>query len=130
MPSKLKIISYNCRSFSSNIGIISLLLHRCDILLLRETLINKTNEYKLDNLDPAFTCSYVPAVRKSSNFVGRSSGGLAIFWRKISNLKITPMITNERIMGINLNFIGTNYLLLNVYCPCDYRNVARQFGGL
>ena len=59
------------------------------------------------------------ASRSNDNFVGRCSGGLAILWRKSSNVKITSIEVSSRTLGLKLEVIGAVYLLLNVYCYCD-----------
>ena len=55
----LRIISYNCQSLNAKLDIVS-------------TLLNAIN---------------IPSVRKLGPLYGRSSGGLAILWKKNSNLK-------------------------------------------
>ena len=69
------------------------LLEDFDILMLQETFLSTDECSLLDTFDSRFLCAYVPATRNPEVFVGRSSGGLAIFWRKNigSNLNFTPV---------------------------------------
>ena len=119
----LRIISYNCQSFSTKIHQINSLLNICDILILQETLLMEHNFQIAENLNKDFMCSNSAAVRNITNFSGRSSGGLTIFWRKFNNVNITPFFVTSRIMGIRLKFNHITYALLNIYCNCDYRTI-------
>ena len=120
---ELKIISYNCQSFKSNIDIVKELLHKCDVLFLQETLIDDNNFSLLDQIDDDFMSAYLPATRKVDCFVGRSRGGLAVLWRKGTVLKFTPVNYENRIMGLKVfSNIDSVMLILNVYMPCDYGN--------
>ena len=69
MNSNLKIISYNCQSLRSNVGIVQNLLTNCDILCLQETLIDENNCGILDQIDENFMSAYVPSVRKPDCFI-------------------------------------------------------------
>ena len=123
MALNLRVISYNCQSFNSKTQIIESLLNSCDILCLQETLLNDENSSNLDKLDHNFLTAHVPAVRNLENFRGRASGGLALFWRKSDNVKCFPVLFSDRVMGLRIHFNDINYLLLNVYCFCDYGNI-------
>ena len=123
MDNKLKIITYNCQSFASSIEVISDLLKRCDVLLLQETLINDVNSYLLEGLDDNFCLSYTPSSRPSNVLHGRSSGGLAVYWRRLKDIKFKPIYFSSRIMGLRLDFQNCSYLVCNVYFPCDYRDL-------
>ena len=122
MEHKLKINSYNCRSLNSNAQIVQSLLKDLDILCLQETLIDENNHDNLDKLDPNFMYAYVPAFRKADCFVGRSSGGLAIMWRRPLNFQCVPFTFDKRIMGLKITFGSFSILILNVYFICDYGN--------
>ena len=123
MDNKLRIITYNCQSFTPSIEVISDLLSRCDILLLQETLISDMNSYLLDGVDDNFCSSYTPSSRQNNLLYGRSSGGLAIYWRRLKDIRFKPMYFSNRIMGLMLYFENLSYLICNVYCPCDYRDL-------
>ena len=120
----LKVISYNCQSVRAHSEIISKLLCDCDILLLQETFLSDINSDVLDNINLDFSAAHTPAIRKIDQFYGRSSGGLAILWRKSYNMKIFPVCFNERCMGIRVEFGEISYLIINVYLNCDYGNHA------
>ena len=117
----LNIISFNCRSANSNLEIIRLLMNECDILFLQETLLSENNHYILGNLGAGFNYAHTPATRSHDNFCGRSSGGLALLWKKVNNLKFYPIHFTNRIMGLRIDSGTARYLLVNVYAPCDYR---------
>ena len=120
--SKLKVISYNFQSFCVNQDIILNLLNHCDVLLLQETLLGSNDKWKMGNLNSQFDFFGAPAVRNSNNFVGRSSGGLGILWRKSLGIITDASKHDDRIISVTLTSSSANYLLLNIYCICDYRN--------
>ena len=91
MCSKLRIISYNCQSFSIKVNIIQELLNDCDILLLQETLLTENNCMNFDQIDNNFVSASIPAVRANDVTSGRASGGLAIFWRKTDDISCFPI---------------------------------------
>ena len=118
----LKTISLNCQSAKANVGLISRLLNKCDILCLQETLLSEDNINILENISDDFSTVHIPSIRKQGNFYGRSSGGLAILWRNNNDYKFFPVYCNSRCLGIKM-YSGENvYLLLNVYLNCDYGN--------
>ena len=124
MPSKLKLISYNCQSLNAKSAIIANLLKECDVLCLQETLIDKNNSYHLDQFDNNFSFEYEPAYRNSSSSRGRSSGGLSIFWRGAKDITFKPLFFDKRIMGLKVTFNGGySILILNIYFICDYDNI-------
>ena len=124
MTTNLNIISYNCQSLNLNAAIIQDLLKSCDILCLQETLIDDNNRLNLENLSNDFMTAYIPAQRKPGCFVGRSSGGLAILWKKMDVLCCTPLLFDRRIIGLSIKLPDdNNILILNAYFPCDYGNL-------
>ena len=84
-------------------------------------MLHEDNSMNLFNLGQDFGISYVPALRNSMNLVGRCSGGLAIIWRKSDTITFRPINFSERIAGLKLTVGNETYLLLNVYCFCDYK---------
>ena len=121
MESSLRIISYNCQSFNSNAHVIKTLLGKCEVLLLQETLIPNDGFAVLDTLSDEFAYASVPAKRKNDVFVGRSSGGLVIYWKKMNNIFCKPVYFSDRVMGLKLKYEQYTCLILNVYSICDYR---------
>ena len=122
MNSKSRIISFNCQSFNKKRVIIDSLLQECDIICLQETFITDHNNHSYDNLNTNFVGNYTSADRKPGQVAGRSTAGLAIFWRSSLNLNCNTIKFSDRIMGLNIKTNNFNYLLLNVYCFCDYDN--------
>ena len=60
------------------------LLNGYEILLLQETPQPESRSGILDGFDDGFVTVtvFIPAIRKDDILVGRSSGGLAFFWKK------------------------------------------------
>ena len=117
----LKICSYNCQSLNSKFTLVEPLLAACDVLLLQETLLPEFGSDKFELINDNFVSAFTPAERREDCFVGRSSGGLAVYWRKIKGLSCVPMFFSNRIMGLKISSAAYSCLLLNVYCTCDYR---------
>ena len=78
----------------------------------------------LEDFDDEIVTDFTPAVRKDDVFVERSSGGHAIFWKKVQNIVSTPIKFNKRNMSIKLRIHGFISLILNVYSVCDYRTIG------
>jgi len=120
----IKFGSYNCQSAYANFYQISCLMSDLDVLVLQETFLNEYNHDVLCGLGEETEYAYVSSTRNSSSFVGRSSGGLAVVWRKINNIEFFPQYYSDRIMGLKIQCGESILLLLNVYLPCDYGNVV------
>ena len=114
----IKIISFNCRSARASSDVIGLLADRCEILLLQETLLNDDNHSILNSYSD-FNYAYIPSTRQNDNFYGRSSGGLAILWKNLNNINITPLYYSNRIMGLKLRHNDVIYIILNIYLIYD-----------
>ena len=119
----MRVISYNCQSFRNNVPLVKSLLNRCEILLIQETHLPESGSGVLDDLDDQIVNAFAPAIRKDDVFVGRSSGGLAIFLNKIQNIVSKPIKFNDRIMGLKLRIDGYICLILNAYSICDYTTI-------
>ena len=120
MHKKLRIISYNCQSFNTKSVIIKNLLESSDILCLQETFITDENSENFGKLDSNFVFDYTPAIRKPGVISGRPSAGLALFWRKSNDLQFFPVKLSDRFMGLKIICNKVTYLLINIYCYCDY----------
>ena len=121
MQNSIKICSFNCQSMTVNAAIVQDLMVSCDIICLQETLLDENNCQILDNLDSNFMTAFVPAYRKPGCFVGRSSGGLAICWRRSASFSCIPITYSKRIMGLKITLQSKfEILLLNIYLTCDY----------
>ena len=118
----LNITSYNCRSFINDIDFIDMLMTHNDILLLQETFLTNENSHTINDLESEICFISESATRKADCFTGRSSGGLAIIWRPHLSPIIRPFYYSNRILGIFITVSNFTYLLLNIYCPCDYGN--------
>ena len=115
------IISYNCNSFKRNLELIDSLSKQSNIMLLQETLIPEHSLNIYNELEE-FDFIAAPSVRDESCFYGRSSGGLLVAWRKQLAPFIEPFYFSNRVLGIFLKNDTQRVLLLNIYCPCDYRD--------
>ena len=118
----LRIVTYNCQSLNCNLNVVKSLLEKSDIVLLQETLLVDNNTSVFATLSDDFNYFHTSATRNSSSFSGRSSGGLAILWRRSISKVIKTESFSERISGLTLLIDSFRVLILNVYLPCDYRN--------
>ena len=111
----LKVISYNCFSLKKNVDLIKILLKKCDILMLQETLLTEDNISYVSNYDKDFTCSHTlsddPRIK---GLEGRQKGGLSIYWRKKYNKFITPILFSDRIMYLKIKTDHTVTHLMNI----------------
>ena len=95
----LGVVTFNCHSFLANQHFVTSILIYCDILMLQETLLLEDNSFKLGKINIDFDYYSVPATRKSDIFFcGRSSGGLAILWRKTLGFMIDQHSRTDRII--------------------------------
>ena len=77
MATSLRIISYNCQSFRSNISIVKQLLEKCDVLFLHETLLTQFNANELDQLTDNNTIScFTPTTASTSS----NGGSQEVAW--------------------------------------------------
>ena len=118
----LKVCSFNCGSFKRKDEIVKLLMNRNDIILLQETLLIESEVNCLDYLNDNFDYFASPSI-VNSNYVGRPKGGMAIYFKKSISNYVTPHYFHNRILGITLKINNFKLLMLNVYMPCDYRNI-------
>ena len=81
--------------------------------LLQKTLLAEPHLLSL-NLSDDFSYTQTTAVRKLGTVSGRSSGGLAIYWKNFSNIVVIPFLINDRIIRINLHYGGVRCVVLNV----------------
>jgi hypothetical protein len=104
------------------IDVILELLNNSDVLFLQETLIGADQLDFASSLSAEFssahTHSYDPCLHGEE---GRPRGGLSIYWRRSLLEKVTPIKYSDNIMGLRISVGPINYLLLNIYMPCDIR---------
>ena len=115
MASNLRIISYNCQSFRSNISIVKQLLEKCDMLFLQETLLTEFDANELDQLiDNNTIACFTPAIPSTSPNGGRPRGGLAVFWKTTDTINFFPIMFTNRVMGLKFQTLSHSFVLLNV----------------
>ena len=67
MATNLRIISYNCQSFSSNISIVKQLKENCDVISLQEILLTQFNANEFYQLTDNNTIAcFIPATPSTS----------------------------------------------------------------
>ena len=119
--SKLRIASYNCRSFSTlKHEFIRKLLSSNDILLLQEHWLSDGQLPLLGNIDNNFAYTGVSGFGNREILTGRPYGGCAILWRSSLNFSVEFMSVNSnRVSAIKLSSDLFKLLLINVYMPCE-----------
>ena len=117
-------ISYNCNSIRNNSEIVKCLLNDADILCLQEIMLTKDDLCILNQFNPDFDHVAFVNDREASDInEGRPTAGVAIFWRRQFSHCIRPVIVDASIIGIILDNGNDKVLMMNVYLPCDYRNI-------
>ena len=120
----VKIASYNCNSVRNNSEIVKNVLNANDIVCLQELLLSKSDLPVLNDFNENFnTIAFVEDRETQGINEGRPSRGVAIFWRKSFTSNVTPILIDDRMIGLCLNSDAINVLLLNVYLPCDKQNL-------
>ena len=120
MATNLRIISFNCQSFRSNISIVKLLLEKCDVLFLQEILLTQFTANELDQLNDNNTIAcFTPATASTSPNSGRPRGGLVVFWKISDTINFFPIMFTNRVMGLKAQTLFHSFVLLNVYLCCD-----------
>ena len=122
MALNLRIISFNCHTFNKNHELIGSSMLECNILYLQETMLDANASIGIQDICEDFNVAYVPAVRADDRFTGRSSGGLAILWRRKIICKVYPVSFSSRMSGLKLVNGECVYPLLNIYAFYDYGN--------
>ena len=85
-----------------------MLMEKCEMLLLQETLITDYNSNELDLIaEGNIAMTYIPA-KQCYLPAGRSSAGLTIYWRSINNLTCETIRYTDRIIGLTLEKITLN----------------------
>ena len=123
----VKVVSYNCNSIRNNAEIVKSLFTN-DILLIQELMLEFSDLDFLNSFNNDFR--YIANVknREGDNICeGRPPKGVAIFWRESMNLDISPIIVDDSIIGIKIVNQYSQYLLLNVYLPCDMQSSEALF---
>ena len=121
MHHKVKICTFNCHSFITNIEIVRELCDEYDIILLQETFLIDIGKIE-ENIGRNFSYHFTPAEIQYSS--GRPKGGLLILWRSyLDNCIERVTCPNKRISGIKLLSESDKYLILNVYAPFENNTI-------
>ena len=120
MATNLRIFSYNCQSFRSNISIVKRLLKKCDLLFLQETLLTQFAANELNQLTDNNTIAcFTSATASTSSNGGRPRGDLAVFWKTSDTINFFPIMFTDRVMGLKVQTLSHYFVLLNVHLCCD-----------
>ena len=118
LVNSLRIASYNCNSVRKRVDIVRSILENCDIVLLQEILMLEEDRHFINGLDSSFE-TYLVAIKHSSSdcLEGRSSGGLAILWKKNMNIEIKIICTHYNFIVASLMTMGKCIARANIYMP-------------
>ena len=93
MATNLRVISYNCQYFCSNISIVKQLLGKYDVFFLHEILLTQFDANELDQLTENSTIACFTAVTPSTSpNSGRLVGGLAVFSKTSDTINFFPIV--------------------------------------
>ena len=126
MPHNLTIVTFNCQCFNeAKVPFLSDLFNKCDILLLQEHGLYKTQFDLFDRLDGVNGVGKhgVSSMDERVLLSGRPHGGSVILWKYDLNLKVDPVeCTSQRLSAILLTLLdGKQLLICCLYMPCDDR---------
>lgn len=120
----LSIVSYNSQGSSpSRVEYVNKLVNLYDFVLIQEHWLRscqfKQYENKFNN-----ACSHsVSGMSDDMLLNGRPFGGCSIIWKKNIMAVVTPVNTqSNRICAVNVKSNDCNFLLCNVYMPCNNQN--------
>ena len=110
----MKIVSFNCGGLRSNGEYLKLLLDEYDVVCVQETLLCDIDNSFLANFTDQFDYDYQSATRPSDSFVGRSSGGLATYWRSSYQYdSVTTNYKSNRLLSVTFSISQVNYTFIN-----------------
>ena len=119
----VQFVSYNCNSVRNNSEIVKAILKNSDILFLQELMLSKSDLPLLHDFDDDFRNVAFVRDRESEGInEGRPTRGVAIFYRKELASFITPVLVDDSVIGIVLEYNNHKFLFMNVYLPCDLQN--------
>ena len=105
-------------------------MENVDFLLLQEHWLYEQNFHKFEKINNSIDIciegksAMNPEVMRS----GRPHGGCAILWNSTIGFNILPIKTvSNRLNFINISSKDYNFLLFNVYMPCDSRSEGVSF---
>ena len=114
----LRVVSHNCRGWTSGYPAVSDLLQICDLCLIQEHWLLHEQLFRL-NIHDDFLSVGVSGMESSEFHYGRPFGGCAIFYRK----SLTPHVTrlhspSKRFCSVMFtDQSGSTFLLVCVYLP-------------
>ena len=121
-------VSYNCNSVRNNSEAVKMLLDVNDIVLLQEIMLCKSDLPFLDLLNENFDNIACVSDREADGIIeGRPMRGVAIFWRKSLNCKITPIKVDDSLIGVRISNGSDDVVIFNVYLPCDKQTAEAMY---
>ena len=119
----MRCVSYNCNSIRNNSEIVKVLMENNDLVFLQEIMLNRSDLPILHDFNENFSNFAFVKDRESEGInEGRPTKGVAIFFRKGLSRFIDPVLINDFIIGVVLQYENFKVLFLNVYLPCDLQN--------
>ena len=119
----LRIATYNSRGHGvDRINYIqSLMLHN-DVVLIQEHWYNDANINQLESLISGISVIGISGMKEDELLFGRPYGGCAILYNNLVKCTVSPIsYESKRCMGCVIRLNNIDYLLINVYMPCDTR---------
>ena len=124
----LKLCTFNCCSLKNNIDLVRELTGRkYDVIMLQETFVTEDQLGIIDYIDENYDCIAVPATFSEKVLAanaGRQEGGMAILWRKASNLKVNKVSIENNFMVFNFAIGNVKIVVVNVYMNSDLWEVS------
>ena len=122
MDGKLKMISYNIRSFGEDkFDTVRDLLKACDFLLLQE--IWRYESIFVDIIKkefPGYECIVKSPNNEEEQRRGRLGGGVCIIYKSNIECKVEEVkCISSRLCALKISIDKLDILLINVYMPCD-----------
>ena len=99
------------------------MLANSDILMCQEILLLEEDCHLLYSFDEDFDVIFKPSAPPSGLGDGRPIGGLAIFYRKSLDMRTKSLIEHDSFLVLNLNIIGKEINVVNVYMPSEDRTI-------
>ena len=120
----LRVTSFNCFSLRKKIDVIRDILNKSDIVFLQETLLSQNDIKIAQRIDYNFQGYHIPSYDPNIlGLNGRLIGGLSIYWKNQLGNIIKPVPCSDNIVAVRLSVKNLNVLIVNVYMPCDNRDL-------
>jgi len=120
----IKLCSFNCRGFNiSKVKHITEILSKCDILLLQETWLLKSQVGTLNKYFPSFNTYGISGINENVLLQGRRYGGCSFLFKKsISSCISCVDLCSNRVCCMKIKTKFGDLYVFNVYLPCDTAN--------